>query len=168
MNSAERTTDEAAAFVRVPALTFARMMDRVLDGAPTNQSAPARRIDQLREQPLTRIGAKGLHGIYAGIARGVDGDHILEVLDEAPKALPWKEALEWAKSVGGELPTRKEQALMFANVPELFQPAAYWSSEQYASDAEFAWYQGFLNGFQNFTLKSAEFRARAVRRLILE
>ena len=166
MNSAERTTDEAVAFVRVPALTFARMMDRVLDGAPTNPTA--RRLAQLREQPLTRIGAKGLHGIYAGIARGVDGDHILEVLDEAPKALPWKEALEWAKSVGGQLPTRKEQALMLANVPELFQQIAYWSSEQSASDAECAWFQSFNYGNQSYTHKSAELRARAVRRLILE
>ena len=126
--------------------------------------APAR-VDQLR-QHRPDIGEKGLHGIYAGIARGYndDLDGILEVLDDAPKALPWEEAKKWAESIGGQLPTRKEQALLFANVPELFKEEAYWSGEPYAGDESYAWYQNFNNGNQNNNHKDNQLRARAVRR----
>ena len=113
------------------------------------------------------IGERGLHGIYAGNARGYDGepDGILEVLDEAPKAMAWDNAKKWAESIGGRLPTRKEQALLFANVPELFKEEAYWSCEQCAGAAGFAWCQYFGYGTQGLYDKDGELRARAVRRL---
>jgi hypothetical protein len=78
----------------------------------------AARLGQLAaERP--NIGDKGLYGIYAGNARGYNGepDGVLEVLDEAPNAMTWPEAMKWAESTGGRLPTRREQALLFANVP---------------------------------------------------
>jgi hypothetical protein len=116
------------------------------------------------------IGDKGLHGIYAGIARADDNgaDHILEVLEEAPKPMTWQDAMDWAASIGGTLPTRKQQALLFANVPELFEKEAYWSCEQYAGNEGYAWCQGFGNGRQDSSHKSHQLRARAVRRLNLE
>ena len=116
------------------------------------------------------IGDKGLHGIYAGIARGYGDelDGIIEVLDEAPNAMPWEEAKKWSESIGGLLPTRKEQALLFANVPELFQKEAYWSCEPYAGDESCAWCQTFGNGNQYDYGKDNKLRARAVRRLPLE
>ncbi len=116
------------------------------------------------------IGAKGEHGIYVGIARGRDGgpDYALEVLEEAPKALKWQDAVKWAESIGGTLPTRKEQALMFANVPELFQSEYYWSGEQVQGNESYAWCQYFGNGDQGGSRIDNELRARAVRRLIIE
>ncbi|MDO8595673.1 MAG: hypothetical protein Q7R45_03520, partial [Sulfuricaulis sp.] len=41
----------------------------------------------------------------------------------------------------------------------------YWTSTQYASNADSAWCQTFLNGFQYYYLKSSSLRARAVRRV---
>jgi hypothetical protein len=77
----------------------------------------------------------------------------------------WGHCMKWAKEQGGELPTRKEQALLFANAAEHFKTTWYWSGEQYASDAEFAWGQDFYDGDQGGWLKSYEYRARAVRRV---
>ena len=116
------------------------------------------------------IGGKGLQGAYAGIARGYNGepDAILEVLAEAPQKMSWQDAMKWAESTGGRLPTRKEQALLFANVPELFEKDWYWSCEPYAGDEGYAWFQTFYSGYQYFYRKDSTLRARAVRRFPIE
>ena len=49
--------------------------------------------------------------------------------------------------------------------PEAFDAGWYWSSTQYASDSDFAWYQLFNYGYQTSGLKDFINRARAVRRL---
>ena len=62
------------------------------------------------------------------------------------------------------LPARRELALCYATVPELFEKSGYyWSSSQYS--ANFAWGQFFANGVQDDVLTVA-LRARAVRRFI--
>lgn len=177
---AERGTIEQLAepVVPIPARTFARMLDRILDAAATRAPSPTvERLKQLSAKGLTPIGEHGLYGIYAGIARGAGagnthqapaGDYILEVLDQGPQAMTWGDAMEWAKGTGGTLPTRKEQALLFANVPELFKAEAYWSCEQHESATGSAWYQYFDHGYQNYWFKSNELRARAVRRLSIK
>ena len=123
------------------------------------------RLHDLKEDRCA-IGGKGLYGIYAGTARGYNGepDAILEVLDEAPDGLSWDAAMKWAESTGGRLPTRKEQALLFANVPELFRQEAYWSCEPSAGAAGYAWYQYFHYGNQGWVREYGELRVRAVRR----
>ena len=127
-----------------------------------------------RSQKLTAkgcaIGERGLYGIYAGNARGYDGelDAVIEVLDEAQERMSWADAINWAEASGGRLPTRKEQALLFANVPELFKAEAYWSCEQYADGPGWAWFQGFTSGTQYFEHEDNKLRARAVRRLPVE
>lgn len=63
------------------------------------------------------------------------------------------------------LPARRELALMYANVPELFKKEWHWSSTQYSEAS--AWIQLFFNGHQNDTWKSCSSRARAVRRLLV-
>lgn len=50
---------------------------------------------------------------------------------------------------------------------EAFEETWYWSSTQYAGDDGYAWYQNFIDGFQDFSRLSAELRVRAVRRLKL-
>jgi len=114
----------------------------------------------------------GQGGIYAGIARGRDGqpDYHLIVGPEAHDALDWGAATQWAASVQVDgftdfaLPGRKQQALCFANVPELFKEEYYWSSEQHASDSDSAWCQYFYNGNQLYYIKDSKLRSRAVRR----
>lgn len=61
------------------------------------------------------------------------------------------------------LPARRELALCYANVPELFEKVWHWSSTQYS--ANHAWGQLFTNGGQLILYKLLEFRARAVRRV---
>jgi hypothetical protein len=113
------------------------------------------------------IGAAFEGGLYAGISRGVDGqpDTHLVLLPGSAEDVTWDQAKEFAAAAGGELPTRNEQALLFANLKDQFEEDWYWSGTQHASSPSYAWYQTFGNGYQDLSLKSYEGRARAVRRL---
>jgi hypothetical protein len=108
--------------------------------------------------------------VYAGILLGKDGvpdQHIILLPGDAEE-LDWEAAKAWAAEVGGELPTRREQHLLIANLKEEFESNWYWSSEQHASHSDYAWYQRFSNGGQGYGHKDLELRARAVRRLVIE
>lgn len=147
--------------VTLPLGALLRLGNGELPGA---SDAP---VAALREKTPT-IGEHGLYGIYVGNARGYNGEPngILEVLEERPgRLLSWEMANEWAKSVGGRLPTRREAALLFANVPELFEEKSYWTCEQFAGGEAYAWTQDFDYGHQYNCSKLNELRARAVRRL---
>jgi hypothetical protein len=112
--------------------------------------------------------ADGEH--YAGILLGHDGEpdqHII-LLPGDEGALTWKQARDWAESIHGRLPTRREQHLLIANLKNEFQRDWYWSSEEHASDSGYAWYQGFNGGSQHCTSKDDKLRARAVRSLIIQ
>lgn len=104
---------------------------------------------------------------YAGIILGKDGkpDYHLILLPGEVESITWTKAKEWAEKSGGELPNRREQALLYANLKDQFKPAWYWSGEHRAPDSIYAWFQLFDYGNQYDGLKSAELRARAVRRL---
>lgn len=129
-----------------------------------------------REAPAIGMEWAGQGGIYAGLVRGSQGeaDYHLVVGEQAPDELSWEAAKHWAseRSVDGhvdfELPRRKEQAVMFGNVPELFQKTWYWSGEQSASSSDSAWCQYFGYGTQGNLRKDTTLRARAVRRLVIE
>ena len=54
-----------------------------------------------------------------------------------------------------------------AGAAEAFELDWYWSSTQHAADSDFAWDQDFDDGGQTRNNKSAELRARAVRRLAI-
>jgi len=108
--------------------------------------------------------------VYAGLILGKDGapDHHLIVIPGEIEKATFAEAQKWAKKHGGDLPTRREQRVLFANAKEAFQADWYWSGEPYASDARFAWCQSFNDGYQFSNDVSTHCRARAVRRLIIE
>lgn len=108
--------------------------------------------------------AEGEH--YAGfvLKDGVPDHHVILLPGELESAT-WKEAGVWAKKQGGELPTRQEQALLFANAKQHFQPCCYWSGEQYEPVPSYAWYQSFTSGSQSDTRKGNYGRVRAVRRV---
>ncbi len=92
--------------------------------------------------------------------------HIILLPGEVSKK-NWKESLEWARSIGGDLPDRMEQALLYNFMRDEFKPEAYWSNTQHASDSDYAWYQNFFDGIQYSYHKLGELRARAVRRSII-
>ncbi|MFA6204427.1 MAG: hypothetical protein WC710_14710 [Gallionella sp.] len=103
---------------------------------------------------------------YAGILLGKNGapdQHIILLPGDADP-LNWEAAKKFASKAGGELPTRREQSLLFANLKEEFQERWYWSGEQHAANSSCAWCQNFNYGYQLSYYESSECRARAVRR----
>ncbi|RQS22437.1 DUF1566 domain-containing protein [Burkholderia sp. Bp8995] len=106
--------------------------------------------------------------IYIGAIGDKDGDfhHVILLPGDNGDAM-WQEQMDWAKSIGGDLPTRVEQAMLWANHRDLFEREWYWSNETHHRDSGCAWFQYFDDGYQNFTRESAALRARAVRRLPL-
>ena len=116
--------------------------------------------------------APGEH--YAGLIIGKDGEpsYHLVLLPGQADDITWEKAMEWASKQGGDsvasLPTRREQALLYANLKEEFEERAYWSCEAHESESGWAWYRYFGDGHQNHTNRHGELRARAVRRLAIE
>lgn len=107
---------------------------------------------------------------YAGIILGKDGepDYHLILLPSEAESVTWQQAKDFAKEASGELPTRREQALLFANLKEHFKAEWYWSGKQHESGSDGAWTQDFSNGGQDWDYKDYGLRARAVRRLIIQ
>ncbi len=150
------------------------VVDLVLNRLSGNESSLAP-----QRGAVPRIGERwrGQGGIYAGIMRGRDGapDYHLLVGDAVAelKPIPWGKATAAVAELEGDghknytLPFRREQSLLFANVPELFEAEWYWSCEQHAAFSGYAWMQSFGYGLQSFSLKSYDYRARAVRRLVI-
>ena len=102
---------------------------------------------------------------YAGIILRQDGHYHLFLLPGEAEKVAWEAAMKWAESIGGELPTSREQSLLFANAQTEFEPEWYWSSEEYAPGSPYAWGQGFGYGDQDSYGNGYAGRARAVRRL---
>lgn len=119
--------------------------------------------------PLPRMHSTYAGGTVMGVMAGENGqaDYLLLDLGVEPKDdVTWQEALDWAKSVGGELPTRREQAMLFANRREgQYMKRWYWSCEPYGGDGRYAWLQHFTSGYQYDGHKDGSNRARAVRRV---
>ena len=126
---------------------------------------------------MPRIGEywPGQGGIYAGIARGQDGqpDYHLILAEEAPERdFTWAAAKEHAKTVVADghqdfaLPLRFESALIYANLRDKIN-TDYWHWTGTEHSAGRAFYQYFTNGNQLTSDVSFEARACFVRRLIL-
>ena len=120
-----------------------------------------------KEEFLANHLKKGEH--YAGIILGKEGepDHHLIMLPGQANDVTFQQAQEFASNAGGDLPTRREQSLLYANLKEEFDERAYWSGEKH-SDTRFAWYQGFGDGNQYDSNTGYQLRARAVRRIVIE
>jgi hypothetical protein len=106
---------------------------------------------------------------YAGVILGKDCEqsyHLILIAGDAQE-ITWDQAVAWAKGQGGELPSRREQSLLFANLKDEFTQNYYWSGERHKDDG-WAWYQYFGDGSQYGDLKGIQLRARAVRRLVIE
>jgi len=135
-----------------------------LDGVP-NDSRPAIEAASVALAAATPLNLQpGEH--YAGAVLDAQGQHLhhLVLMPAAPEGeLNWAAGTAWAESVGGVLPTRQEQALLFANCRQHLVADWHWSSEQ--AGASNAWCQSFYYGDQDSLHESAELRARAVRRV---
>ncbi len=114
----------------------------------------------------------GMGGIYAGVARGRDGEpdyHLILCKEDPKKDCTWQAALDLAKTITADghsdfsVPTRFESALLYANLHDQFEADRWhWTSTQY-SELD-AWMQHFANGSQDSSTKSTGRRVRVVRR----
>ena len=107
---------------------------------------------------------------YAGIILGKQGQadyHVVLLAGEAEE-VSWSAAREWAAGAGGELPTRRELSLLYANLKEHFQRVWYWSNEPQEPRAQLVWGQNFTSGIQTMYGRPFRGRARAVRRMPIE
>ena len=104
--------------------------------------------------------------VHVGVSRHAANDSGVDAAFECrAEEVTWDQAVAFAADAGGELPTRREQALLFANLKDQFEEDWYWSGEQHASSPSDAWIQTFNFGGQDTGHESYEGRARAVRRL---
>ena len=107
---------------------------------------------------------------YAGLILGKEGtpDHHLVLLPGEAQEVSWVAAREWAGTIGGELPTRRELSLLYANLREQFERVWYWSVETQEPRSHLVWGQNFTSGIQTMYGRPFRGRARAVRRLSIE
>ncbi len=126
---------------------------------------------------LPKIGTAFAGGIYAGIIGGTDDqpDYALihATVDFELFDINWADAITRAQEpINGltdwALPDRREARLLHINTPDSFDTRDwYWTSEQHADYSDYAWVQLFYDGFQHLNHTSNEYRARAVRRLLI-
>lgn len=103
---------------------------------------------------------------YAGTVLNDDGTvkhHLVLLPHKPPHDLDWYDSRVWAEGVGDGLPTRQEQALLFANCKDALDARWYWSGEE--NGDSWAWNCNFSDGTQHDSRKSARGCARAVRRV---
>lgn len=112
---------------------------------------------------------------YIGIIGDKNGDvyHLILLPGDSAPA-PQAKQLDWAKSIGGELPNKLEAMMLFAHAKDQFQDTAYWTGEMFINPKDpeentWAWCQIFYSGYQDITRKSSArkgdtHRARAIRR----
>jgi len=104
---------------------------------------------------------------YAGVVLDDNGNvkhHLVLMAARPDSKLAWQPAMDWATGIGGTLPTRQEQALLFANCKPHLEAEWHWSSETHANNAAYAWHCHFHDGYTGFYHESYEGIAVAVRR----
>ena len=106
--------------------------------------------------------APGEH--YAGAVLDEQGHvkhHLVLMAAKPDGELAWQAAMDWAAAVGGALPTRQEQALLYANCKPHLEADWHWTNEPEGSSC--AWHCNVYNGIQNYINRSAVGCAVAVR-----
>jgi hypothetical protein len=144
----------------------------------TKPTSPFLLLADMKLTDLPRLATEwpGQGGLFAGLVRSHDGapDYLLILGPEYDDELPWQKAMDWAASLEVEghkdftPPTRPELAVLFGNMRDQFQRDGYWSCEQHAEYADYAWMQDFYDGGQDGSHEGIEWRARAVRRLVIQ
>jgi len=121
----------------------------------------------LKFAELPALGDPLEDGIFAGITTKPDGTHCAVVLLPAKGTnLTWKKAMNWAKKLGGELPTRTVAALLVANVEDKLELELHWTADEL--NTSYAWACHFYFGTQSSYKNLNELAAVAVRTIVLE
>jgi formylglycine-generating enzyme required for sulfatase activity len=90
----------------------------------------------------------------------------LEVVQkDFPNVMNWNDAKEACAELGDgwRLPTKDELNILYHNKDKIggFADGYYWSSTEF--DNNYAWYQNFYNGFQDYFYKNVTMYVRAIR-----
>ncbi len=131
-------------------------------------------IDNQRATPPQSVALGTIPSIqpgeyYAGIILNHEGTpthHLVLMADRLTGELKWQDAMDWAATIRGSLPTRQEQSLLFSNCKQHIKPDWYWSCEE--NSASYAWDCYFDDGIQISSLKGDEDCAVAVRRFPID
>lgn len=115
-----------------------------------------------------RIGSADGGAIYAGITRG--DSHLFLNRKQSRRDLTFSHAKRWIKDLGSDwrLPTRREAALLYANLQSLLEDKWYWTSDPYPPDNKCMWVQTFGYGRQADLRKTDGARVCAVRTIQCE
>ena len=109
----------------------------------------------------------GTDEINGGLVLENNAWHWVILLPGECSPVNWKTAMTRAKEQGGDLPSRPEQSVLYANLRGEFEEDWYWSNTPYAGDESSAWCQGFGYGYQGSFRKVTKLHARAVRRIAI-
>jgi len=108
----------------------------------------------------------GEHSAGLVVGEGGESSYYLILLPSMlEKNTPWKAGLAWAKSQGGDLPTPKEQTILFAKLRDQFAEMWYWSNMPHGDNKYWAFIQHFKSMEQYAADKVDAYAARAIRRL---
>ena len=149
-------------------------MERIADSVVQDErryQAECERADRLAAtSPGFAVPSLNNGEFYSGLILKEDGspDYHLIGLPGELEATNHADAVAWAKSTGGDLPTCRELNLLRANARQHFKDSWYWSNEQHAAYSYRAWSQLFTDGSQGVNFKDGKLRARAVRRLYIQ
>jgi hypothetical protein len=103
---------------------------------------------------------------YAGAMLDSNGQvqcHLVLVAERPPGQMMWWEAMDWAISLGGHLPNRQEQALLYVNCKTHMGAEWYWSGVSDEDDPAFAWGYNIYSGDWCSSYKYVKGAAVAVR-----
>ncbi len=139
-----------------------------MNTAVAESAAPTACITVSLPRINTHVPGKGL---FRGVMPGIDGGADYKLFEQVNHLEDgnWNVCTKAATDLNDEgqtdwsLPTPPEAALLYA-MAKADHDGWYWTGEQYASDPDAAWVQGFYYGRQLTLWKLSSYRARAVRR----
>jgi hypothetical protein len=86
------------------------------------------------------LGADFDTGKFGGVITLTNGKEVAVVLLlESTKCMTWHDAMDWAKGIGGQLPSRAVASLLVSNLNGEFWEHWHWTSEIYKSNDRSAW-----------------------------
>jgi hypothetical protein len=139
---------------------------QVLVDANDGQALSARTtytgVKAIHFSSLPTLGSALEGGTFAGLTTSKSGQHhAVVLLPDHATDLTWKKAMNWAKKLDAELPSRPIAAMLFHNLKDKLQPGWHWTNKE--DDASSAWGCTFDDGNQSYVRKSYEGSAVAVR-----
>lgn len=109
-------------------------------------------------------------GTFAGLITLADGRHCAVVLlkERPEQRLTWAKAMDWARSVGGQLVSPAIALLLHANCPDLLPQMWVWTDKPEGSFCAWYYYLSNGSGIVHCTLRSSEGGAVSVRLIPVE